>query len=159
MSNSASAGTQQQVDVHMAESAGHVSRQPEELFEAAAKGDIHFFEELPEQQHLQALSLRNEDGRSLLHVAAAAGNAHVLSHLLFLEQDQFSLPLSGKSLFCPRSLKIAFLTSCGNWRFSGQLPSMPFSLSHSHATFSNPHHLYVGQGRTFGGHQLCLENK
>ncbi|CAM6114169.1 unnamed protein product [Calypogeia fissa] len=69
-------------DVKMAESVGgHVRRQPEELFEAAGKGDNRLFEELPEQQLFQALSLRNEDGRSLLHVAAAAGHVQVVKML------------------------------------------------------------------------------
>lgn len=83
----------------MAESGGgHVRRQAEELFEAAAKGDHKLFEELPEQQLLQALSLRNEDGRSLLHVAAAAGQAHVISVLHLLSSENWiivSAPLSG----------------------------------------------------------------
>jgi 26S proteasome non-ATPase regulatory subunit 10 len=58
-----------------------MGKQPEELFEAAGKGDIHVFKELTEPQLHQALSLKNEDERSLLHVAAAAGHAQVVQLL------------------------------------------------------------------------------
>ena len=56
----------------------------EDLFRAADSGDSSVFRALSPQQLLRALSLRNEDGRSLLHVATSLGHLEVcLSHNCF----------------------------------------------------------------------------
>lgn len=67
---------------------------PEDLFEAAEKGDTSIFEALPEEELRRARTLRNEDDRSLLHVAAASGHSKVrdlisrrLLRLLFFFAD------------------------------------------------------------------------
>ncbi|BBM99013.1 26S proteasome non-ATPase regulatory subunit 10 [Marchantia polymorpha subsp. ruderalis] len=55
--------------------------QDEAIWTAAEKGDRSFFDTLSEPQILKALTLKNEDGRSILHVAAAAGHSQVVSLL------------------------------------------------------------------------------
>lgn len=49
----------------------------EDLFKAAENGDSSIFEVLSHQQLLKSLSLRNEDRRSLLHVAASSARSAV----------------------------------------------------------------------------------
>lgn len=58
----------------------------EGLFKAAETGDASTFEALPSQQLSKALSLRNEDGRSLVHVAASSGHPEVRKFDLFVSQ-------------------------------------------------------------------------
>ncbi|XP_028556267.1 26S proteasome non-ATPase regulatory subunit 10 isoform X3 [Dendrobium catenatum] len=53
----------------------------EDLFKAAESGNASFFRNLSEDELRHALSLINEDGRSLLHVAASAGRIEVVSFL------------------------------------------------------------------------------
>lgn len=48
-----------------------------DLFKAAEEGDSSLFEALSPQTLSKALSLRNEDARSLLHVAASSGHSQV----------------------------------------------------------------------------------
>jgi hypothetical protein len=55
---------------------------PEDLFCAAEKGDASLFQNLPEDSLARARSLRNEDGRSLLHVASSFGHSPVSSLVL-----------------------------------------------------------------------------
>lgn len=51
-------------------------------FAAAESGDVEFFKNLPAEE-LQALTRkRNEDGRTVVHLAAAAGNREILELLL-----------------------------------------------------------------------------
>lgn len=54
----------------------------EGLFKAAEVGDSSVFESLSQQNLLKIVSLRNEDQRSLLHVAASFGHTQV--HQLIL---------------------------------------------------------------------------
>jgi len=49
-----------------------------DLFKAAEEGDSSTFESLSSESLSKALSLRNEDARSLLHVAASFGHSQVL---------------------------------------------------------------------------------
>jgi 26S proteasome non-ATPase regulatory subunit 10 len=53
----------------------------EELFKAAEWGDSSLFMSLSEEQLSKSLNFRNEDGRSLLHVAASFGHSQVCSFL------------------------------------------------------------------------------
>ncbi|XP_068655023.1 uncharacterized protein [Aristolochia californica] len=53
----------------------------EDLFRAAELGELSVFQSLSEEELQRAQSLRNEDGRSLLHVAVAFGHAKVLHTL------------------------------------------------------------------------------
>lgn len=53
------------------------SPKAEELFRAAEAGDSQAFRSLSGDDLQRARSLRNEDGRSLLHVAASFGHAEV----------------------------------------------------------------------------------
>ncbi|CBI27255.3 unnamed protein product, partial [Vitis vinifera] len=53
----------------------------EDLFRAADSGDSSVFRALSPQQLLRALSLRNEDDRSLLHVATSLGHLEVVKML------------------------------------------------------------------------------
>ncbi|CDP00399.1 unnamed protein product [Coffea canephora] len=53
----------------------------EDLFKAAENGDVSVFESLSDGQLLKALSLRNEDGRSLLHVAVSFAQTQVVKIL------------------------------------------------------------------------------
>ncbi|KAI8528536.1 hypothetical protein RHMOL_Rhmol12G0156100 [Rhododendron molle] len=53
----------------------------EDLFKAAENGDSSIFEALSHQQLLKSLSLRNEDRRSLLHVAASSSRSAVVKIL------------------------------------------------------------------------------
>ncbi|KAL0296863.1 UNVERIFIED_CONTAM: hypothetical protein Sradi_6738400 [Sesamum radiatum] len=48
-----------------------------DLFKAAESGDSSLFKSLSEEQILKASSLRNEDGRSLLHVAVSSSKTEV----------------------------------------------------------------------------------
>lgn len=56
----------------------------EELFKAAEAGDSSVFESLSQQNLLKIVSLRNEDQRSLLHVATSSGHTQVHNNNLFL---------------------------------------------------------------------------
>lgn len=49
----------------------------EDLFKAAENGDVSLLNNLSEEQLLKALSLRDEDSRSLLHVAVSFGRSEV----------------------------------------------------------------------------------
>ena len=51
----------------------------EDLFNAAEKGESSIFRALSQAQLLKALSLRNDDCRSLIHVAASSGHAEVVT--------------------------------------------------------------------------------
>ncbi|KAF5938903.1 hypothetical protein HYC85_023162 [Camellia sinensis] len=53
----------------------------DDFFNAAENGDSSFFEALSHDQLLKALSLRNEDCRSLLHVAASSAHPKVVKIL------------------------------------------------------------------------------
>lgn len=55
----------------------HPKPKPEDLFEAAEKGDTSIFEVLSEEELRRSRTLRNEDDRSLLHVASASGYSEV----------------------------------------------------------------------------------
>ncbi|KAK4358032.1 hypothetical protein RND71_023642 [Anisodus tanguticus] len=48
-----------------------------DLFKAAESGDSSLFKSLTEEQLLKSLSLRNEDARSLLHVAVSYGHTQI----------------------------------------------------------------------------------
>ena len=48
-----------------------------DLFKAAEEGDMSTFEAHSSETLSKALSLRNEDARSLLHVAASSGHSQV----------------------------------------------------------------------------------
>ncbi|KAI5678952.1 hypothetical protein M9H77_09902 [Catharanthus roseus] len=50
----------------------------EDLFRAAENGDVSFFKSLSDEQLHKALSLRNEDHRSLLHVAVSFARPEVV---------------------------------------------------------------------------------
>ena len=54
--------------------AGEEKPSEKDLFRAAESGDADAFSSLAPADLAAALSLRNEDGRSLLHVAAASGH-------------------------------------------------------------------------------------
>lgn len=56
----------------------------DDLFKAAETGDSSVFTALTPHQLSQSLSLRNEDDRSLLHVAVSSGHADVSHYLTFL---------------------------------------------------------------------------
>lgn len=49
----------------------------EDLFKASEAGDSSVFKAMSKDQLSKALSLRNEDGRSLFHVAASSGHLEV----------------------------------------------------------------------------------
>jgi 26S proteasome non-ATPase regulatory subunit 10 len=53
----------------------------EELFKAAEWGDSSLFMSLSEEQLSKSLNFRNEDGRSLLHVAASFGHSQIVKLL------------------------------------------------------------------------------
>lgn len=55
----------------------------DEVFKAAESGDSSVFDSLSPQNLLKILSFRNEDQRSLLHVAASSGRTQVLTSLPF----------------------------------------------------------------------------
>jgi 26S proteasome non-ATPase regulatory subunit 10 len=55
----------------------------DDLFRAAESGDASTFKSLSREQLSRALSLRNEDGRSLLHVAASSSQSEVGPFLKF----------------------------------------------------------------------------
>ncbi|KAK3421851.1 hypothetical protein EUGRSUZ_G02461 [Eucalyptus grandis] len=59
----------------------------EDLFKAAEGGDPAAFRALARDQLSKVLSLRNEDGRSLLHVAASAGHAEIVDILSDADQS------------------------------------------------------------------------
>ena len=61
----------------------------DDLFKAAESGDASTFKSLSQKQLSKALSLRNEDCRSLLHVAASSSHPEVssLSYSLFVFRE------------------------------------------------------------------------
>lgn len=82
---------------------------PEDLFRAAEKGDASFFQNLPEDSLARVLSLRNEDGRSLLHVASSFGHPKVTSLVLIQFLSSFFLLIFSPVLrilhLCPSIFK------------------------------------------------------
>ncbi|KAG8061056.1 hypothetical protein GUJ93_ZPchr0003g18622 [Zizania palustris] len=67
-----------------------------ELFQAAETGDAAAFSTLAPADLAAALSLRNEDGRSLLHVAAAFGHAKVVTALAAVGGDAVTSVVNGQ---------------------------------------------------------------
>ncbi|KAI6676882.1 hypothetical protein NL676_037678 [Syzygium grande] len=59
----------------------------EDLFKVAEGGDPAAFGAIARDQLARALSLRNEDGRSLLHVAASSGHAEIVDVLSGADQS------------------------------------------------------------------------
>nr|CAN63831.1 hypothetical protein VITISV_009129 [Vitis vinifera] len=77
----------------------------EDLFRAADSGDSSVFRALSPQQLLRALSLRNEDDRSLLHVATSLGHLEVVKMLSEADPSIGCTPLhraasTGNSAMC-----------------------------------------------------------
>ncbi|KAL2652574.1 hypothetical protein R1flu_020702 [Riccia fluitans] len=70
-------------EVHMVDAGQIHFKQPQDeaIWEGAEKGNRSFFDELTEPQILKALTLRNEDGRSILHVASSNGHFEVVKLL------------------------------------------------------------------------------
>lgn len=67
-----------------------------DLFEAAETGDSSTFQSLAPEHISKSLSLRNEDGRSLLHVAVSSRRPEVpCSFLSFSSANFFSFTLFG----------------------------------------------------------------
>ncbi|CAM8879763.1 unnamed protein product [Rhodiola kirilowii] len=60
----------------------------EVLFKAAEAGDASVFNNLTEDQLLKVLSLRNEDGRSVLHVSASSGRVEVVDTLSAVDSSR-----------------------------------------------------------------------
>ncbi|KAJ4850980.1 hypothetical protein Tsubulata_047229, partial [Turnera subulata] len=60
---------------------------PQLLFKAAEAGDASVFKSLPPEHLSKALSLRNDDERSLLHVAASSGHPEVVKILADADQS------------------------------------------------------------------------
>ncbi|KDO83088.1 hypothetical protein CISIN_1g026440mg [Citrus sinensis] len=58
-----------------------------DLFKAAETGDSSTFKSLSKQQLLKSLSLRNDDDRTLLHVAASCGHPEVVEILLSVDES------------------------------------------------------------------------
>ena len=81
------------------------AEEEEDLFRAAAAGESRIFSSLSRQQLQLSRSLRNEDGRSLLHVAASSGHtevkslpipplhasSHILSHCFSISTSRASI--------------------------------------------------------------------
>lgn len=61
-----------------------------DLFKAAENGDAAIFRALSPENFSKSLSLRNEDGRSLLHVAVSSGHSQVFL-LSYYSISQFRL--------------------------------------------------------------------
>ncbi|KAL9999861.1 hypothetical protein Hdeb2414_s0457g00897951 [Helianthus debilis subsp. tardiflorus] len=49
----------------------------DDLFNAAGNGDVSYFKSLSQPQLLRSLTLRNEDRRSLLHVAVSSRHTEI----------------------------------------------------------------------------------
>ncbi|XP_031400492.1 26S proteasome non-ATPase regulatory subunit 10 [Punica granatum] len=60
----------------------------DDLFRAAETGNSSVFRSLSPEQLTQALSLTNEDGRSLLHVAVSSGKSEVVNILCEADQSR-----------------------------------------------------------------------
>lgn len=65
------------MDVDVRRKADQPGIEDDDLFRAAESGDASVFRSLSSVQMAKLLSLRNEDGRSLLHVAASSGHPEV----------------------------------------------------------------------------------
>ncbi|CAH9101014.1 unnamed protein product [Cuscuta europaea] len=63
------------------DSAKPTQMKDDDLFKAAESGDSELFKSLSEDQLVKALALRNEDRRSLLHVAVSSAHAEVVKIL------------------------------------------------------------------------------
>lgn len=88
-----------------------------DLFNAAESGDASLFKSLPEEQLLKFLSLRNEDARSLLHVAVSSGQTEVLQLPLPHQYQQNNgikrffkgfRTSFGETLYCIYNVKIIY---------------------------------------------------
>ncbi|XP_021807604.1 26S proteasome non-ATPase regulatory subunit 10 isoform X1 [Prunus avium] len=60
----------------------------EDLFKAAEAGDASVFKSLSQKQLAEALSLRNDDARSVLHVAVSSSNSEVVKVLLAADESK-----------------------------------------------------------------------
>jgi len=60
-----------------------------DLFKAAETGDSSTFKSLPPERLSKALSLQNDDGRSVLHVAASSGHPEV-KYFFLVDSLRFS---------------------------------------------------------------------
>ncbi|KAF4368205.1 hypothetical protein F8388_022838 [Cannabis sativa] len=58
----------------------------EDLFKAAETGDSSTFQALSKEQLSKSFSLRNEDGRSLLHIAASSSQVEVVKILSAVDE-------------------------------------------------------------------------
>ncbi|KAH0436592.1 hypothetical protein IEQ34_026374 [Dendrobium chrysotoxum] len=82
----------------------------EDLFKAAESGNASFIRNLSEDELRHALSLTNEDGRSLLHVAASAGRTEVVSFLAAASPSSGIVNSTDEDGWAP----LHSATSCGN---------------------------------------------
>ena len=71
-----------------------------DLFKAAEEGDAATFQALSAETLSKALSLRNEDARSLLHVATSFGHSQVPFWPLFKKVSLLFLQLLKKYIHC-----------------------------------------------------------
>ncbi|GMP93878.1 hypothetical protein CsSME_00043537 [Camellia sinensis var. sinensis] len=78
---SSSVSMEMEIDPPKKPEVGAEAIKNDDFFNAAENGDSSFFEALSHDQLLKALSLRNEDCRSLLHVAASSAHPKVVKIL------------------------------------------------------------------------------
>ncbi|KAM3278234.1 hypothetical protein ACQJBY_045848 [Aegilops geniculata] len=76
--------------------AGGEKPSEKELFLAAESGDASVFSSLAPADLAAALSLRNEDGRSLVHVAASSARPEAVAALVAAGGDAVASAVNGK---------------------------------------------------------------
>ncbi|KAF5948842.1 hypothetical protein HYC85_014799 [Camellia sinensis] len=107
---SSSVSMEMEIDPPKKPEVGAEAIKDDDFFNAAENGDSSFFEALSHDQLLKALSLRNEDCRSLLHVAASSAHPKVVKILSAADPSVTGINSADEEGWAP----LQFAASSGN---------------------------------------------
>ncbi|GMP28102.1 hypothetical protein CsSME_00003782 [Camellia sinensis var. sinensis] len=107
---SSSVSMEMEIDPPKKPEVGAEAIKDDDFFNAAENDDSSFFEALSHDQLLKALSLRNEDCRSLLHVAASSAHPKVVKILSAADPSVTGINSADEEGWAP----LQFAASSGN---------------------------------------------
>ncbi|KAF5931285.1 hypothetical protein HYC85_032158 [Camellia sinensis] len=107
---SSSVSMEMEIDPPKKPEVGAEAIKDDDFFNAAENGDSSFFEALSHDQLLKALSLRNEDCRLLLHVAASSAHPKVVKILSAADPSVTGINSADEEGWAP----LQFAASSGN---------------------------------------------